>query len=65
LFPHSHLRGKGFEYRVVWPGGRTESIPKVPKYRFNWQLSCKLENPLDAAMTRRQFRTPPRRGAAQ
>jgi hypothetical protein len=46
LFPHMHLRGKAFEYRVVQPTGESETILKVPRYDFNWQLSYKLEKPL-------------------
>jgi hypothetical protein len=46
LFPHMHLRGKDFEYRVIYPDGRTETLLKVPKYRFNWQLSYRLETPV-------------------
>jgi hypothetical protein len=46
LFPHMHLRGKDFEFRAVYPDGRTETLLRVPKYRFHWQLSYKLETPL-------------------
>ena len=46
LFPHMHLRGKAFEYRLVQPTGESETILRVPRYDFNWQLSYKLETPL-------------------
>ncbi len=46
LFPHMHLRGKAFEYKLVYPTGESETILKVNPYRFNWQLSYKLEKPL-------------------
>jgi hypothetical protein len=46
LFPHMHLRGKAFEYRLVQPTGESETILRVPRYDFNWQLSYKLEKPL-------------------
>ncbi|MGH9592707.1 MAG: thiol-disulfide isomerase, partial [Bryobacteraceae bacterium] len=46
LFPHMHLRGKAFEYRVTYPDGRTETLLQVPKYDFHWQLSYKLEKPV-------------------
>ena len=46
FFPHMHLRGKAFEYRVVYPDGRTETVLKVPKYDFMWQLDYKLDKPL-------------------
>lgn len=39
LLPHMHLRGKDFEYRVVYPTGETETILSVPHYSFSWQLS--------------------------
>jgi hypothetical protein len=46
FFPHMHLRGKSFEYRLVQPGGESETLLRVPRYDFNWQLSYKLEKPL-------------------
>ncbi len=36
--PHMHLRGKDFEYRVVYPTGESEVLLKVPNYSFSWQL---------------------------
>jgi hypothetical protein len=39
LTPHMHLRGKDFEYRVVYPTGETETLLHVPAYSFSWQLS--------------------------
>jgi hypothetical protein len=38
LMPHMHLRGKDFEFRAVYPGGEKETLLRVPKYDFNWQL---------------------------
>ncbi len=46
LLPHMHLRGKDFEFRVVFPDGRKETLLKVPHYSFNWQLSYYLQQPL-------------------
>lgn len=46
LFPHMHLRGKAFEYRVVWPSGEKETLLKVPAYNFNWQLTYRLAKPM-------------------
>lgn len=43
LFPHMHLRGKSFEYRLVYPTGESEVLLKVPDYDFNWQSSYYLE----------------------
>ncbi len=39
MLPHMHLRGKDFEYRVVYPTGEKETILSVPRYSFSWQLS--------------------------
>ncbi len=47
LFPHMHLRGKAFEYQLVQPTGETQTLLKVPNYDFNWQLSYKLDKPID------------------
>jgi hypothetical protein len=41
-----HLRGKSFEYRLVYPTGETEILLQVPKYSFSWQLSYYLAKPL-------------------
>lgn len=45
FFPHMHLRGKTFEYRIVRPGRPPEILLRV-NYNFYWQLSYKLANPL-------------------
>ena len=44
--PHMHVRGKSFEYTVVYPDGRSEVVLNVPKYDFNWQLQYELAKPL-------------------
>jgi hypothetical protein len=46
FFPHMHLRGKAFEYRLVQPDGETQTLLRVPRYDFNWQLSYKLDEPV-------------------
>jgi len=38
LLPHMHLRGKDFEFRLIFPTGETQTILRVPRYDFNWQL---------------------------
>jgi Copper type II ascorbate-dependent monooxygenase, C-terminal domain len=48
LFPHTHLRGKSWEYRMVYPDGRTETILSVPHYDFNWQTYYEFSTPLAA-----------------
>ncbi len=47
LFPHMHLRGKDFEYRAVFPDGKSEILLRVPRYDFNWQSHYRLAKPLD------------------
>ncbi len=44
FFPHMHLRGKAFEYRLV-EGEKTETLLKVNNYDFNWQLNYLLAEP--------------------
>ena len=39
MMPHAHVRGKAFEYKMIRPNGETETILRVPKYDFNWQLT--------------------------
>jgi hypothetical protein len=46
FMPHMHLRGKDFQYTIVYPDGRDEVMLNVPKYDFNWQLSYELSKPL-------------------
>ncbi|HYL76990.1 MAG TPA: cytochrome c [Bryobacteraceae bacterium] len=46
FFPHMHLRGKAFEYRAVYPDGKSEVLMRVPKYDFFWQLDYRLAQPL-------------------
>ena len=46
LLPHMHLRGKSFEFRAVFPDGRTEILLRVPHYSYHWQISYYLAKPL-------------------
>ena len=46
LLPHTHLRGKRWEYTATYPDGRTEVILSVPKYDFNWQTDYVFAQPL-------------------
>lgn len=48
LIPHTHLRGKSWEYRMVYPDGRSEVVLSVPKYDFNWQTYYHYTKPLAA-----------------
>jgi mono/diheme cytochrome c family protein len=44
FLPHMHLRGKRFEYNLVHPGGKIETLLRV-NYDFYWQLSYRLAEP--------------------
>ena len=46
LHPHMHGRGKDFEYRVVYPTGETETLLRVPRYDWHWQLWYNLAQPV-------------------
>jgi len=46
LVPHTHLRGKSWEYRIIYPDGRNEVVLSVPKYDFNWQTYYLFSKPL-------------------
>jgi len=46
LHPHMHMRGKDFEYRLVFPGGETRTILRVPAYIWRWQLWYNLAEPI-------------------
>jgi hypothetical protein len=46
IFAHTHLRGKKWEYRVVYPDGRQQTILSVPRYDFNWQHEYVFKEPL-------------------
>ena len=46
MLPHTHLRGKSWEYTATYPDGRSEVILSVPKYDFNWQTDYVFAQPL-------------------
>jgi hypothetical protein len=48
LFPHTHLRGKSWEYRMVYPDGHSEVVLSVPNYDFSWQTYYEFSKPLAA-----------------
>ncbi len=45
LMPHTHLRGKAFQYEAIYPNGDREILLDVPRYDFNWQNSYVLTKP--------------------
>jgi mono/diheme cytochrome c family protein len=46
FMPHMHLRGKDFQYRIVYPDGTSKVVLDVPRYDFNWQTTYILKEPL-------------------
>ena len=46
LIPHTHLRGKSWEYRLIYPDGRSQVVLDVPHYDFNWQTWYTYAKPL-------------------
>jgi len=46
MLPHTHLRGKDWEYTAYYPDGRVEKILAVPRYDFNWQTDYVFAEPL-------------------
>jgi len=46
FFPHMHLRGKSFEYNIVKPDGKVDTLLRIPHYDFYWQLSYRLQTPM-------------------
>lgn len=48
LMPHMHLRGKAFEYKLVYPDNTSRIILSVPRYDFNWQTRYELTEPVAA-----------------
>lgn len=48
LMPHMHVRGKDFEYRLVYPDGTSKVILSVPRYSFNWQTRYEFKEPVAA-----------------
>ena len=43
--PHMHLRGKDFEYRLIYPTGESETVFRG-KFDFNWQQGFTFEKPI-------------------
>ena len=47
LFPHTHVRGTKWQYKLEKPDGTSEVILDVPHYDFNWQTYYMFAKPLD------------------
>lgn len=48
FMPHMHVRGKDFEYKLVYPDGTSKILLSVPRYDFNWQLVYFMKEPVAA-----------------
>ena len=46
LFPHMHLRGSAFEYAIVAPEGRVDTLLRVKPFDFQWQLTYWFKTPI-------------------
>ena len=46
VWPHMHAYGKDMTFVAVYPDGREETILRVPKYDFNWQIQYEFTEPL-------------------
>ena len=46
LFPHTHVRGKRWNYVLALPDGTTKPLLSVPKYDFNWQTYYMFKEPV-------------------
>jgi hypothetical protein len=47
LFPHTHLRGKKWQYVLELPDGTKKVILDVPEYDFHWQTYYMFARPLE------------------
>jgi hypothetical protein len=46
LFPHTHVRGKRWNYTLELPDGTKRPLLSVPKYDFNWQTYYMFREPI-------------------
>ena len=49
IFPHTHVRGKKWEYVLELPDGTKKTVLSVPTYDFNWQTYYMFREPLAGA----------------
>jgi len=47
IFPHTHLRGKKWQYVLELPDGTKKIVLDVPRYDFNWQTYYMFKEPLE------------------
>lgn len=46
IFPHTHVRGKRWEYKAAMPDGTVKPLLSVPNYDFNWQTYYMFKEPI-------------------
>jgi hypothetical protein len=46
VFPHTHLRGRRWEYKLELPDGTVKPLLSVPRYDFNWQTYYAFKEPI-------------------
>jgi len=46
LFPHTHVRGKRWNYVLALPDGTMKPLLAVPKYDFHWQTYYMFKEPV-------------------
>lgn len=46
ILPHTHVRGKAWQYEAIYPDGRTETLLSVPHYDFDWQNDYIYKEPV-------------------
>jgi hypothetical protein len=44
--PHMHLRGKDARFEIQRPGEQPQTLLRVPRYDFNWQLKYREKEPV-------------------
>jgi hypothetical protein len=47
VFPHTHVRGKRWNYVLALPDGTMKPLLSVSKYDFNWQTYYMFKEPLE------------------
>lgn len=45
FMPHMHLRGAACKYEATTPDGKAETLLDIPRYDFNWQITCRYTEP--------------------
>jgi hypothetical protein len=46
ILPHTHVRGKRWNYEATFPDGRKETLLSVPNYDFDWQTDYIYKEPV-------------------